>query len=78
MQKAEEVFCLKYCPHGGACSRVPGHDGLHNTKSPLSPERPYCCDFSNEEVVSKQEADLIFLLKSPFNDELNKFIIENS
>jgi len=81
MREIEVLFCLKYCQHGGACSREPGHEGLHNTKQPSRPDAGYCCDFSDEQSIPKEEADMVVragmsLLGLP--DFLVDIIIENS
>ena len=75
-KRMESKFCMKYCPHGGVCMQEPNHDGLHSTKSPLNDEE--YCEWTDEECIPKQEADLLLMAMSPLSDELTRLILDMS
>lgn len=49
--------CGNYCTHGGACSLPRGHDGQHSASG--------YCTWSDEESVSRAQADVTLAAKSP-------------
>ena len=60
--------CTSYCTHGGSCVLEKDHDGLHDSRY---------CQWTDEEAISKEEANEIFLLEAKFNgyEPLADFVI---
>lgn len=63
------MLCDHYCVHGGVCSLELGHEGLHTSSE--------FCVWPSEESISKEEADLLFKVLSPFGNVLTEFMIES-
>ena len=75
IDKTKSQYCMKYCPHGGACFLNPGHNGLHSSK-PFND-----CEWTDEECLTKQEADLLVMAMSRFSNlelEVTQFIIDRN
>lgn len=49
--------CGRRCSHGGACTLDRGHEGKHSAGG--------FCEFSDEEALSDEEGDLLFMDKNP-------------
>lgn len=56
MTETWEEHCNSYCSHGGVCELSRGHDGLHDSSY---------CEWSDEEAISREDADEILSSKGP-------------
>lgn len=61
--------CDHRCGHGGTCVLPLEHNGLHDSRY---------CQWTDEESIPKEEADLIFMAVSPLPDELNQLLLKLS
>jgi hypothetical protein len=52
-------MCMSYCSHGGGCILDNYHDGDHDS---------LFCQWTDDEAISKEKADELFLLTAKFQD----------
>jgi hypothetical protein len=63
--------CNSYCTHGGVCILDKNHEGQHDSRY---------CQWTDEEAISKEKADELFLLEARFHgvENIAEFIIDEN
>jgi hypothetical protein len=51
------MICNSHCSHGGVCILTENHEEKHDSRY---------CQWTDEEAISKEEADQLFLLEAKF------------